>query len=278
MKGKTLKELSKRLDLSASILRGIQRGEKRQGCDILRNNMGKCLGNITPKVGYKTKERAAEAIEGDIRQLYQSADKLAQWLKSVIAGSKTAKWMKTILEQAVNLLSANNLKGYSKLIAKEPKLQALQRVTSAKVNPELIEKFRNKPKQTRKVARSITGGNPILTKEGSIQSEINKRLKRWGVTASMFWEAATKFYPNVKVKGVTAVKKKVRAKTKGASVTTQHKKNGLMSAKIIHHVEGKNPTYRKKLKKTIKQAENWWKKQAEKEIMAYMALDKFLGK
>lgn len=73
------------------------------------------------------------------------------------------------------------------------------------------------------------------------------------------------------------MRKKVREKTKGASVSVKFK-SGKMTANVIHHVEKKNKTYKKKLKKTIKDAEKHWGKQIEKEIMAYMALDKFLGK
>lgn len=78
MKGKTLKELAKRLDLSVRVLNGIMKGEKRSGGDIMNSNMAKCLGVIATRTGYKTKERATEAIEGTIRQLYISADKLKQ--------------------------------------------------------------------------------------------------------------------------------------------------------------------------------------------------------
>lgn len=103
-----------------------------------------------------------------------------------------AKWAKPILEQALIYLSANNLKGYSKLISQNPKLQGLQYKTATKVSSSLIEQYRQ-GKQNRSRAKALTGDKKILTKESSIQSEVKKRLKRWLVTASMFYEAAIKF-------------------------------------------------------------------------------------
>lgn len=82
MKARTLKELSRKLDISEKTLRGIQRGEKRSGGDISKNNMAKCLGTISKFTGYKSKEHAATAIEKNIRMLYISSTQLAKNLSN----------------------------------------------------------------------------------------------------------------------------------------------------------------------------------------------------
>lgn len=148
-----------------------------------------------------------------------------------------------------------------------------------KIDETLIDKYRESKSQDTRTAKKLRGDKRILIKNDSaITKSINKRAKRWGVTASLFWEAALKFHPNPSVKGIVSGKKKLREKTKGATVKTSHKKSGLMSAKINHHLERKSGKFRTKLKKQIKQQEKFWTKQMSKEILAYMAMDKFLGK
>lgn len=148
-----------------------------------------------------------------------------------------------------------------------------------KIDETLIDRYRESKSQDLKAAKKIRGNKRFLVKSDAvIAKSVNKRAKRWGVTASLFWEAALKFNSNPRVKGVVSGKKKMREKTKGATVKTRHTKNGVMSAKITHHLEKKGGKFKKKLKQKIKQQEKFWANQMNKEILAYMAMDKFLGK
>jgi hypothetical protein len=276
MKARTLKEVSRKLDISEKTLRGIQRGEKRSGGDISKTNMAKCLGTISKFTGYKSKEHAAKAIEKNIRMLYISGEQLAKNLSNF--SKRVKKSLKPIIQLAVTHLKGGKLKSYNKLMQKIG-YTSLVHVIHTKVDETLIDRYREERKQDTKAAKKIRGKKRFLIKSDSaITRAVNKRARRWGVTASLFWEAALKFNPNPKVKGVISGKKKLREKTKGASVKTAHKVNGLMTAKITHHLEKKGGNFRKKLNSKIKQQEKYWGNQMNKEILAYMAMDRLLGK
>lgn len=276
MKAKTLKEVSRKLDISEKTLRGIQRGEKRSGGDISKTNMAKCLGTISKFTGYKSKEHAAKAIEKNIRMLYISSTQLAKNLSNY--SNRVRKSLKPTIQLAVAHLKGGKLKSFNKLMQKIG-YTSLVHVIHTKVDETLVDKYREERKQDTRAAKKIRGDKRFLIKnDAAITKAVNRRAKRWGVTASLFWEAALKFNPNPKVKGVISGKKKLREKTKGASVTTTHKANGLMSAKITHHLEKKGGRFKKKLQAKIKQQEKYWSNQLKKEIMAYIAMDKFLGK
>lgn len=276
MKGRTLKEISRKLDISVKTLRGIQRGEKRSGGDISKTNMAKCLGTISKFTGYRSKEHAAKAIEKNIRMLYISSTQLAKNLSKY--SNRVRKSLKPIIQLAVTHLQGGKLKSYNKLMQKIG-YTSLVHVIHTKVDETLIDKYREERKQDTRAAQKIRGEKRFLIKsDAAITRAVNKRARRWGVTASLFWEAALKFNSNPKVKGIISGKKKLREKTKGASVKTSHRPNGLMTAKITHHLEKKGGKFRKKLNSKIKQQEKFWGNQMKKEIMAYMAMDKFLGK
>lgn len=238
--------------------------------------MAKCLGNISKFTGYSSKTHAQKAIEKNIRMLYMSSEQLAKNLRKF--ASKVKVSIRPQFLQAINLLASGKLKSYNKAMQKLG-FNSLVHPIHTKIDETLIDKYRESPKQDLAAAKKIRGDKRFLIKnDAAIVRSINKRAKRWGVTASLFWEAALKFHPNPRIKGIVSGKKKLREKTKGATVNTKHKANGLMSAKITHHLEKKSGKFRKKLKKTIKQQEKFWSKELQKEILAYMAMDKFLGK
>lgn len=281
MKGKDLKQLAKRLDLSVSVLKGIQKGEKRGAGQLMANNMAKCLGNIAKRTGYKDKASAERAIERDIRLLYVASEDFGARVQR-FANNTHNKKNKELLNTAAGLLLSGNVKGFSKLIAKHPQLSFLKRTCTTKVDNALIDTLRQQKKQNRKTAQALlsaigAGGEKILIKGSAIKSAVRKRVKRYGTIPSLFWEAAVEFNPKVRVKGVSAAKKKPKQKTRGAASKTFRNSQGYI-ASIDHHIEGESASYRGKLNKITKQNEQYWAKMAEKEILAYMSLDKYLGK
>lgn len=275
MKARTLKELSKKLDMTVKTLKGIGKGEKRSGGDITKSNMAKCLGTISKFTGYSSQEKAAKAIEKDIRLLYTSPEELYQRISRIkIQNEKVNKQFR----DALLLLKGGKLKSFFNFLQKMGLRQWIH-PTATKIDESLIERFRECNKQNKKNAEKIRGRFRIMVKsESQITKSINKRAKRWGVTASLFWEAALKFHPNPKVKGIVAGKKKIRQKKKGSSVQTRHTNKGVMTAKISHQIEKKNSRFRRKLNRQIKTQEKYWSGRIEKEIMAYIAMDRLLGK
>lgn len=281
MKKESLKQLSARLGLTAAVLRGIQRGEKRSAGQIVANNMAKCLGNIAKRCGYKDKQTAAASIEKDILLLYQSAEKLGARVMKY-AEQTRKKQHKEVLEKAASLLLSGNVKGFMRLVSQHSFLAFLKRPVATKIDDALIDSFRSKKKQDKKTAQALLnatgfGGEKILIKASAIKSAVRKRLKRYGVVPSLFWEAAVDFNPKVRVKGVSAAKKKAKPKTRGASAKTARDSKGYQ-ATIEHHLEGESANFKNKLNRIVKQNEEYWAKIAEKEVLAHMYLDKYLGK
>lgn len=280
MKAETLKQLSKKLELSEAVLKGIKKGDKRKGGHIVSNNMAKCLGNICKRTGYKTKQAAEKAIEGNIRLLYTASEDFGKKVQRLAERTKSKLRAELLHKGAVALL-AGKPKVFMKLIAKDPSLHFLNRKCVTKVDDALLDAFRNQPKQNRKTAQSLlaatgAGGEKILVKQSAINSAIKRRLKRYGAISSLFWEAAVAFNPKVKIKGLAAAKKKSQNKTRGASSRTSVSTQGYM-AEIKHHLEKDGSTFNAKLKKIVSDAEKYWAKMTEKEIIAYLYLDKYLG-
>lgn len=280
MKADTLKQLAKKLELSEAVLKGIRKGDKRKGGHVVSNNLAKCLGNICKRTGYKNKQAAEKAIEGNIKLLYISAEEYGRRVQRLAERTKS-KQKAELLRKGAALLMAGSSKAFVKLISKDPSLVFLKRKCATKVDNALLDSFRNQPKQNRKTAQSLlaatgAGGEKILVKQSAINSAIKRRLKRYGAISSLFWEAAVAFNPKVKIKGLAAAKKKSQNKTRGASSRTSVSTQGYM-AEIKHHLEKDGSTFNAKLKKIVSDAEKYWAKMTEKEIIAYLYLDKYLG-
>ena len=280
MKAETLKQLSKKLELSEAVLKGIKKGDKRKGGHVVSNNMAKCLGNICKRTGYKTKQAAEKAIEGNIRLLYIAAEDLGKRVQRLAERTKS-KQKAELLRKGAALLMSGNSKAFVKLISKDPSLAYLKRKCATKVDNALLDSFRNQPKQNRQSAKAMltatgAGGERILIRQSAINSAIKKRVRRYGAVSSLFWEAAVAFNPKVKIKGLSAAKKKPQNKIRGASARTSMSAQGYM-AEITHHLEKDAPAFKSKIKKIVADAERYWAKMTEKEIIAYMYLDKYLG-
>ncbi len=280
MKAETLKQLAKKLELSEAVLKGIKKGDKRKGGHVVSNNMAKCLGNICKRTGYKTKQAAEKAIEGNIRLLYISAEEFGRRVQRLAERTKS-KQRAELLVKGAALLLVGNVKSFIKLIAKDASLSFLKRKCATKVDDALLDTFRNQPKQNRKTAKAVlmatgAGGEKILVKQSAINSAVKRRLKRYGAVSSLFWEAAMSFNPKVKIKGLAAAKKKPQNKTRGASARASASPQGYM-AEIAHHLEKDAPAFKAKLNKIVMDSEKYWAKMTEKEIIAYMYLDKYLG-
>lgn len=280
MKQETLKQLSARLGLSAAVLKGIQKGEKRRGGQVIANNMAKALGNAAKRTGYKDKASAEKAIEKNIRLLYIATEDLAKRVEK--AATKTRKKeIKLLLKSAVELLNAGNAKGFIKLVSSNPQISFLKRSCATKIDNALLDSFRSQPKQNRKTAQALlsaTGhnGEKILIKGSVIKSAIKKRLKRFGTVPSLFWEAAIRFNPKVKIKGLVKAKKTPKNKTRGASARTSSGTDGYV-AEIAHHLEKESSQFRAKVNTIARENEIYWAKVAEKELISLLYLDKYLG-
>lgn len=114
MKAKNLAEVSKKLDLSVKVLKGIQKGDKRSGGDITRTNMARCLGTISKFTGYSSQQHAAKEIDKNIRMLYISSEQLAKNLRKF--ANKISKKRKPMFYEALKHLQAGRLKSYNKTL------------------------------------------------------------------------------------------------------------------------------------------------------------------
>ena len=110
-----------------------------------------------------------------------------------------------------------------------------------------------------------------------IEKEIQKRLKRYGAVASLFWHAAKKLNPKIRPDKLSKEKRKKHKLTNGMSYRTNIGSNSV-SASINHQAEKLNKKFKSKLMKRISYQEKFWAKQAEKQIVVAEVLNKLIDK
>jgi hypothetical protein len=106
---------------------------------------------------------------------------------------------------------------------------------------------------------------------------VQKRLKRYGAVASLFWQSAKKLNPKIKPEKLSKEKRKKHKMTNGMSYKAGSSNNSA-SAVINHRAEKLNSKFKSKLLKRIAQQEKFWSKQAEKQIIAAGVLNKLIEK
>lgn len=191
MSNGTLKHLSKALGLAEGYLKGIAKGNKRGRQDFLTMNTANACRAVAFFTGYPNKERARKAIRNNVSQLYTSSIKVANSILKV--ADKYGEEKREILKKAAEALKSDNFQEFNRLIKSNKELSGFQRKCSKSINKKLIETFRNSPKTNGTTAKKLLlaqkspNGYKIVAPKSKIDKEVERRLKRFGAVASLFW-------------------------------------------------------------------------------------------
>ena len=276
----SLKKLSQTLDVSVGFLKNITKN-KRSKDDFLTSNTANCCRAVARYTGYSSKERAEKAIRSNVKMLYVASDTLANRILKL--ANKYGEVKKKILKEAALALKSNNFQEYNRLIKSNKELSDYKRKCAKSIKKELIEKLRSAEKSNTATARAILisakspNGYKIVVPRDKIEKEIQKRLKRYGAVASLFWQSAKKLNPKIKPDKLPKEKRKKHKMTNGMSYKAGSSNNSA-SAVINHRAEKLNSKFKSKLLKRIAQQEKFWSKQAEKQIIAAGVLNKLIEK
>lgn len=276
----SLKKLSQTLDVSVGFLKNITKNKKSKD-DFLTSNTANCCRAVARYTGYSSKERAEKAIRSNVKMLYVASDTLANRILKL--ANKYGEVKKKILKEAALALKSNNFQEYNRLIKSNKELADYKRKCAKSIKKELIEKLRSAEKSNTATARTILisakspNGYKIVVPRDKIEKEIQKRLKRYGAVASLFWQSAKKLNPKIKPDKLPKEKRKKHKMTNGMSYKAGSSNNSA-SAVINHRAEKMNSKFKSKLLKRIAQQEKFWSKQAEKQIIAAGVLNKLIEK
>ena len=276
----SLKKLSQTLDVSVGFLKNITKNKKSKD-DFLTSNTANCCRAVARYTGYSSKEKAEKAIRSNVKMLYVASDTLANRILKL--ANKYGEVKKKILKEAALALKSNNFQEYNRLIKSNKELADYKRKCAKSIKKELIEKLRSAEKSNTATARTILisakspNGYKIVVPRDKIEKEIQKRLKRYGAVASLFWQSAKKLNPKIKPDKLPKEKRKKHKMTNGMSYKAGSSNNSA-SAVINHRAEKMNAKFKSKLLKRIAQQEKFWSKQAEKQIIAAGVLNKLIEK
>lgn len=276
----SLKKLSQTLDVSVGFLKNITKNKKSKD-DFLTSNTANCCRAVARYTGYSSKEKAEKAIRSNVKMLYVASDTLANRILKL--ANKYGEVKKKILKEAALALKSNNFQEYNRLIKSNKELSDYKRKCAKSIKKELIEKLRSAEKSNTATARTILisakspNGYKIVVPREKIEKEIQKRLKRYGAVASLFWQSAKKLNPKIKPDKLPKEKRKKHKMTNGMSYKASSSNNSA-SAVINHRAEKLNSKFKTKLLKRIAQQEKFWSKQAEKQIIAAGVLNKLIEK
>lgn len=277
----SLKKLAEVLKVSEGFLKSIK-GTKRGKDDFIIMNTANCCRAIARYTGYASLKNAERAIRNNVKMLYMASSTYARRLQKL--ATKYGKEKKKLLLEAAKAVKANNFTEYNRLIKSNKELkEPYKRKFAKSIKKELIEKLRTSDKTTSTVAKSILlqAGSPngykIVVPAEKIEKEIQKRLKRYGATASLFWHSAKQLNPKIKPDKLPKEKRKKHALTNGMSYKTAVKTTEV-TATVNHQAEKLNKKFRSKLLKRIAQQERYWAAQAEKQIVAAGVLNKLIEK
>lgn len=276
----SLKKLSQTLDVSVGFLKNITKNKKSKD-DFLTSNTANCCRAVARYTGYSSKEKAEKAIRSNVKMLYVASDTLANRILKL--ANKYGEVKKKILKEAALALKSNNFQEYNRLIKSNKELSDYKRKCAKSIKKELIEKLRSAEKSNTATARTILisakspNGYKIVVPRDKIEKEIQKRLKRYGAVASLFWQSAKKLNPKIRPDKLPKEKRKKHKMTNGMSYKAGSSNNSA-SAVINHRAEKMNSKFKSKLLKRIAQQEKFWSKQAEKQIIAAGVLNKLIEK
>lgn len=274
----SLKKLSQVLQVSEGFLKGLSKGTKKGKDDFLTINTANCCRAVARYTGYSSRQRAEKAIRSNITLLYMASETYANTLNRLAA--KYGKENSAIIREAARAMKANNFGEFNRVLGQNKKLkETFRRKCMKSVNKKLIEQLRSADKTNRATAKSIllAAGSPqgykIIVPKEKIEKEVQKRLKRYGATASLFWQSAKKLNPKIKPDKLSKEKRKKHKLTNGMSYKTKLTNNSA-AAIVNHRAEHMNKKFRSRLLKRIAQQEKFWAKQAEKQIVAAEVLNK----
>lgn len=276
----SLKKLSQTLDVSVGFLKNITKNKKSKD-DFLTSNTANCCRAVARYTGYSSKEKAEKAIRSNVKMLYVASDTLANRILKL--ANKYGEVKKKILKEAALALKSNNFQEYNRLIKSNKELSDYKRKCAKSIKKELIEKLRSAEKSNTATARTILisakspNGYKIVVPRDKIEKEIQKRLKRYGAVASLFWQSAKKLNPKIKPDKLPKEKRKKHKMTNGMSYKASSSNNSARAV-INHRAEKLNSKFKTKLLKRIAQQEKFWSKQAEKQIIAAGVLNKLIEK
>lgn len=278
----SLKKLAQVLDVSVGFLKNITQNKKKGKDAYMTNNTANCCRAVASFTGYSSRARAEKAIRINVNLLYMPSNVYAMRLRKI--ANKYGKANKQILLKAAEAIQANNFTEYNRLIRSSDKLKNTYRRKCMKsLNKKLIDQLRNADKTNRSTAKSILlavgspNGYKIIVPSDKIEKEVQKRLKRYGATASLFWQAAKKLNPNIKANKLSKEKRKKHKLTNGMTYKTKVSSN-TVAALVHHRAETMNKKFRSKLLKTISNEEKFWAKQAEKQIVAAEVLNRLIAR
>lgn len=251
----SLKKLSQTLDVSVGFLKNITKNKKSKD-DFLTSNTANCCRAVARYTGYSSKEKAEKAIRSNVKMLYVASDTLANRILKL--ANKYGEVKKKILKEAALALKSNNFQEYNRLIKSNKELSDYKRKCAKSIKKELIEKLRSAEKSNTATARTILisakspNGYKIVVPRDKIEKEIQKRLKRYGAVASLFWQSAKKLNPKIKPDKLPKEKRKKHKMTNGMSYKAGSGNNSA-SAVINHRAEKLNSKFKSKLLKRIAQ-------------------------
>jgi hypothetical protein len=278
----SLKKLAKVLEVSEGFLKNVTKGTKKGKDDYLTLNTANCCRAIARYTGYSTREKAEKAIRSNVKLLYMASDTYANKISRL--STKYGKEKKELLKEAAQAMKANNFQEYNRIISSNKDLkQTYKRKCMKSINKKLIEQLRSSDKTNRATAKGILmaagskEGYKIIVPREKIEKEIQKRLKRYGAVASLFWNSAKQLNPKIKPDKLSKEKRKKHKLTNGMSYKTKIS-NDAVTAIVNHRAETMNKKFRSRLMKRIHQQEKFWAKQAEKQIVAAEVLNKLISR
>lgn len=277
---KSLKHLAKVLEISEGYLKGLSKGKKRKDDDFIRLNTANACRAVAKFTGYKDEESAQKAIQANIHQLYMPQEVYADRLEKMLP--KFGKVKRPILAKAAQAIRGGNFTEYNRLIRSHKDLTRFKRKCSKSLKKALIDKFRSMPKSNRTMAKGLLigekspNGSKIIAPQAKIDAEIQRRVKRHGSIASLFWQSAKQLNPKIKNDGLSKSKRKKR-KAKNGEFFKVNAGGGAVSATVSHMAEI-NGKFKQKLLKRIAEQEKFWAKMAEKQIIAAKYLGKHIEK
>lgn len=282
----SLKKLSEVLKVSQGFLKNITKGTKKGKDDYITMNTANCCRSVAFFTGYQSEEAARRAITSNVKMLYVSSEDFSKRLIKI--ADNYGKVRKQLLIDAAQAIKGNNFTEYNKIIKSDKKLkETFTRKCAKSIKKDLIEKLRSSKNSNRSTAKGILmgagskNGYKIIVPREKIEKEIQNRLKRYGAVASLFWHAAKQLNPKIKPGDkkhtLSKAKRKKHKLTNGMSYKTSINSNQV-SANVNHRAEKVNSKFASKLNKRIKQQENFWAGQAEKQIIAAAVLNKLIDK
>lgn len=277
-----LKDLSSKLDVCEGFLKGLIKGNKKGKEDFISVNTANACRAVAQFTGYKNVTNAEKAIRATVNKFFVASEKYALRLLKISSGYGEKR--KATIEKAAEALMTNNYTQFKKILKRDEKLwQGFGRITSKTIKSDLIEKLRKSGKNDATTAKRILtqAGSPhgykIVVPQSKIEAEVQKRLKRYGAIASLFWHSAKSINPSIKPKNLSKEKRKKHKLTNGMSYKTATSSKEV-TASINHRAEKLNSKFKSKLLTTIAKQEKFWAQRAEKEIIAAGVIDKLLDK